>query len=219
MIEAVIFDVDGTLVDSVDLHAAAWQQAFLAFGREVPLREVRAQIGKGGDQLLPVFWSKEELSRIEQKLSDYRSDLFRQRYLPQVRGFPRVRELFERVLADGKRIALASSAQGEELAAYKKIAGIEDLVETETSKDDADRSKPHPDIFEAAVARLGNPPPDQCLVVGDTPYDIKAARRAGISTVALRSGGFPRTTLEEAIAIYHDPADLLAHYDTSPLAE
>lgn len=219
MIEAVIFDVDGTLVDSVDLHAAAWQRAFLVFGKDVPLRDVRSQIGKGGDQLLPVFWTAEELAHIGKELSAYRSALFEEQYLPQVRGLPGVRELFHRVLEDGKRIALASSAQGSELEAYKRIAQIDDLVETETSKDDAEKSKPHPDIFQAALARLGHPSPETCIVVGDTPYDIRAARKAGMNTVAVRSGGFPRASLEEAIAIYDDPADLLARYETSPLAQ
>src|SRR5262249_16644609 len=141
-------------------------------------------------------------------------------YLPKVRPFPKVRELFERLLADGKRIALASSAKAEELEKYKEIAGIADLIHAETSSDGAERSKPHPDIFEAALARLKDIPPAEVVVVGDTPYDAQAAGKIGLRTVGVLCGGFPETELREAgcLAIYRDPADLLAHYDTSPLA-
>src|SRR5437868_13799845 len=156
MIKAVIFDIDGTLVDSVDLHARAWQEAFRHFGRDVPYRDVRRQIGKGGDQLMPVFFSKAELEKFGAELEKYRGDLYKREYLPRVRAFPKVRALFERIKQDGKKIALASSAKEEEVNVYKEIAHIGDLVEEETSADDADKSKPHPDIFEAALAALGD---------------------------------------------------------------
>lgn len=220
MVEAVIFDIDGTLVDSVDLHARAWQEAFRRFGREVPFEEVRHQIGKGGDQLMPVFFSHGELERFGGEMEEYRGRLYKSEYLPQVRAFPRVRELFERIRRDGKRIALASSAKAEELAAYKKIARISDLVEEETSADDAERSKPHPDIFQSALARLGDTSPSEAIVVGDTPYDAEAAGKAGLETVGLLCGGFPEDDLRAAgcVRIYRDAADLLARYDSSPLA-
>src|ERR1051325_9864680 len=121
-IRAAIFDIDGTLVDSVDLHAKAWQEAFRRFGRDIPYEEVRYQIGKGGDQLMPVFFSEEELRRFGKELEEYRGRLFKEKYLPEVKGFPQVRELFERILSDGKRIVLASSAKGDELQTYKKLA-------------------------------------------------------------------------------------------------
>src|SRR2546423_325184 len=156
MIKAVIFDIDGTLVDSVDLHAQAWKETFKEYGKDVPYQQVRHQIGKGGDQLLPVFFSKEELEEFGEEMEEHRSKLFMREYLPRVRPFPKVRELFERIKAEGKQIALASSAKDDELKAYKKIAGIEDLVEEETSADDADKSKPHPDIFKAALDKLGD---------------------------------------------------------------
>lgn len=217
MIKAVIFDIDGTLVDSVDDHAEAWQRAFAKFGKEIPFEKIRMQIGKGGDELLPVFWSKEELERIEEPLSNYRTELYQKEYLPRVKGFPKVRELFEQLLAHGKQLALASSAKGEELETYKKKARIDDLVDIETSSDDAEKSKPHPDIFEAALEKLGRPPAGDCIVVGDTPYDIDAAAKAGMRTIAVRCGGFPEETLRGAIAIYDSPADLLLRYEESPL--
>lgn len=220
MIKAIIFDVDGTLIDSVDLHARAWQEALAHFGKQNPYEKVRYQIGKGGDQLMPVFLSEKEIEEFGKELEKYRGDLFKNEYMSRVKAFPAVRELFERIERDGKHIALASSATGDELKVYKKIANITDLVEEETSKDDADKSKPHPDIFEAALARLGDPPLEQTIVVGDTPYDAQAAGKAGLRTIGFLSGGFPEEDLRAAgcFIIYKDPADLLAHYDESPLA-
>jgi HAD superfamily hydrolase (TIGR01549 family) len=215
MIKAVIFDIDGTLVDTVDLHAQAWKEAFKRYGKDIPFAQIRHQIGKGGDQLMPVFFSREELDEFGEEMEEYRSELFKRDYLPRARAFPKVRELFERIKADDKRIALASSAKEEELAAYKRIARIEDLVEEESSADDAERSKPHPDIFEAALERLKLSSTDEAVVVGDTPYDAEAAGKLKLRTIGVLSGGFPERELLAAgcIAIYDDPADLLAHYD------
>jgi HAD superfamily hydrolase (TIGR01549 family) len=220
VINFVIFDVDGTLVDSVDLHARAWQEAFAHFGKDFPFERVRYQIGKGGDQLMPVFLSEEELEKFGEELEEYRGELFKRDYLPRVKGFPSVRELFERVRADGKRIALASSAKGDELETYKKLARIEDLVHEETSADDAEKSKPHPDIFVASLEQLGDPPREQAIVIGDTPYDAEAAGKAGLRTVGFLCGGFPEEDLRAAgcVEIYKDASDLLARYDSSPLA-
>jgi HAD superfamily hydrolase (TIGR01549 family) len=212
----VIFDVDGTLVDSVDQHAAAWQRTFAHFGYDVDFAAVRWQIGKGGDQLMPVFLPKEDIERRGKEIEEYRLELFKREYLPDVRGFPKVRELFERILGEGKRIALASSAKGDELNAYKRAANIADLVHQETSADDAKRSKPHPDIFEAALARL-KLPPQHGVVVGDSPYDAEAAGKAGLKTIGVLCGGFPEAALRKAGAaqIFRDPADLLANFDRS----
>jgi HAD superfamily hydrolase (TIGR01509 family) len=220
MIRAVIFDIDGTLVDSVDLHATAWQAAFRQFGHDLPFERIRSQIGKGGDQLMPALLPKPEVERRGEEIEKYRLDLFRREYLPHVKAFPAVRELFERIKADGRRLALASSAKGQELAHYKRVAQIEDLVDTETSADDAEQSKPHPDIFQAALDRLGGIDPADVLVVGDTPYDARAAAKAGLRTIGLLCGGWPEEELRKAgcIAIDRDPADLLRQYDRSPLA-
>jgi HAD superfamily hydrolase (TIGR01509 family) len=219
MIKAVIFDIDGTLVDSVDLHAQAWKETFKKYGKDVPYEQVRRQIGKGSDQLLPVFFSREELEEFGEAMEEYRSKLFQREFLPRVRAFPQVRELFERIKADGKRIALASSAKDEELAAYKTIANISDLVEEETSSDDAEKSKPHPDIFKVALEKLGDVEPSEAIVVGDTPYDAEAARKLNLRTIGLLSGGFSEDDLLSAGTnlIFQDPADLLAHYAETPL--
>lgn len=220
MPNAVIFDVDGTLIDSVDLHAHAWQDAFREFGHEVAFDKLRGQIGKGGDQLLPVFLSKEEIAAKGEALNARRGAIFKERYLSRIKPFPMVRELLQRIQDDGMRIALASSAKQDELAAYEKAARIEDLLQAETSTDDAERSKPEPDIFEAAMQRLGGMDPRQVIVIGDTPYDAEAAGKAGLRTIGVLCGGWPEDALKRAgcIATYRDPADLLAQYDTSPLA-
>jgi HAD superfamily hydrolase (TIGR01509 family) len=214
VLKAVIFDVDGTLVDSVDAHAKSWVEAFARFGRQIDFAHMRHQIGKGGDQLMKEFLSDEEIWEFGTRLEKDRSEHFQQEYLPDVHGFPGVRELFQCLRADGKRIALASSANGEELEAYKKKAHIEDLVEEETSKDDAEQSKPHPDIFEAALGKL-ELPPEEVLVVGDTPWDAIAAKRAGLRTVGVLCGGFPEEELRGAgcLAVYRDPEEILAQFE------
>ena len=126
--KAAIFDMDGTLIDSVDQHALAWQDVFREFGHEIPYKKVRDQIGKGSDQFMPMFLTQQELDECGEQIEKRRSEIFKQTYLPQVKPFPKVRELFERLIADGVRVALASSAKGDELETYKKIAGIDDLV-------------------------------------------------------------------------------------------
>jgi HAD superfamily hydrolase (TIGR01549 family) len=218
-IRAVIFDIDGTLVDSVDLHAEAWQRAFQEFGKKVSFVEVRRQIGKSGDQLLPVFLSPTELEKFGKELEEYRSDLYKREYLPRVKPFSQVRELFERIRQDGKRIALASSAKEEELETYKKIAQIDHLIQAATSSDDAEKSKPHPDIFQAALKDLNGIAPDRAIVVGDTPYDAMASAGANLRAIGILCGGWSENDLRKAgcIAIYQNPEDLLERYDRSPL--
>jgi HAD superfamily hydrolase (TIGR01509 family) len=220
MTKAAILDIDGTLVDSVDLHARAWQEAFAKFGHDIPFHAIRKQIGKGGDQLLPVFLSKEEIEQIGKALEDYRAQLFKTKYLPQVKPFPKVRELLQRLKQNGKQIALASSAKNDEVDIYKRIAHIEDLVEEQTSADDVERSKPHPDIFQAALERLKDVSPSEAVAVGDSPYDAIAAGKLGVATIGVLSGGFPEADLRQAGCreIYQDCADLLDHYDQSLFA-
>lgn len=218
---AVIFDIDGTLLDSVDLHARAWVEAFHHFGIEVEEAAARSQIGKGGDQLLPVFLSKERIEKEGKAIEAYRSDLFKRKYLSQVKPFPAVKALFERARQEGLTIALASSGKKDEVEHYQKILGIADLVDVSTSSDDADRSKPHPDIFEAAIEKIDGIDKADMIVIGDTPYDAEAARKAGLATIGVLCGGFPEADLaaEGCIAIYKDPQDLLDGFASSPLGQ
>jgi HAD superfamily hydrolase (TIGR01549 family) len=219
MARGVIFDIDGTLVDSVDLHTKAWQEAFRHFGFDIPYPLVREQIGKGSDQLIPALLPADVAKQKHEEIDEFRGDLFKRDYLPKVTAFLAVRALFERIKADGTTIALASSAKGDELKAYLRIAGVGDLIEGATSSDDADRSKPHPDIFEAALEKLGDVRPAHVVAVGDTPYDAEAAGKAGLQTVGLTCGGWAPEKLRAAgcAAVYRDPAELLREYDRSPL--
>jgi len=214
MIQAFIFDVDGTLIDSNDFHAEAWQKAFEKYDKKVPFDKIRPHIGKGADTLLPEFLSEKEIEEFGDEIADLRGEIFKDEYLSRVKPFPKVRELFQRIKADGKQIALASSANEDEVEEYKKIANIEDLVEKSTSADDAEKSKPEPDIFQAALKLLGNPAPETVLVVGDTPYDAEAATKAKLKIVGVLCGNFPEKDLREkgCVEIYRDPADLLENY-------
>ena len=214
MIEAVIFDVDGTLVDSVDLHAEAWQKAFSKFGQEIAFQAIRSQIGKGGDQLLPVFLDDEEIGSFGKELEAYRGKLFKTEYLDRVEAFRDVPELLRAIRAKDRRIALASSAKSDELKVYKSIAGVEKLIDIETSSDDAEKSKPHPDIFEAALKKL-KLEPEQVLVIGDTPYDAEAAGKAGVVSIGVLCGGFTEEEIRAggASRVYRDPQDLLVRIE------
>ncbi|MEH3145923.1 MAG: HAD family hydrolase [Methylobacterium frigidaeris] len=219
MIRSVIFDIDGTLLDSVDLHAAAWAETFHAFGIPAATAAIRGQIGKGGDQLMPVFVPPERLERDGEAIEQHRAALFKTRYLPQVKPFPAVRTLFARLRQEGHTLALASSGKADEVRHYMEIARIADLVDVATNSDEADRSKPHPDIFQAALKKLGDPDRRSAIVVGDSPYDAEAAAKAGLAAIGVLCGGFAEADLGAAgcVAIFRDPQDLLDGYDRSPL--
>ena len=214
MIEAVIFDVDGTLVDSVDFHAEAWERAFARHGHDIAFAALRSQIGKGGDQLMPEFLDEAQLRKAGPKIERDRGDIFRADYLDRVKGFPGCGDLFRALRARGLRIALASSSPSADLKVLKKAAGVDGLTDVETSSDDAARSKPHPDIFQAALDKL-KLAPGRVVVVGDTPYDADAARKAGVRSVGVLCGGFAEADIRAggAAQVYRDPADLLAHLD------
>jgi HAD superfamily hydrolase (TIGR01509 family) len=216
-VRGVVLDVDGTLVDSNDAHARAWVEAFTDHGVDARFEDVRALIGKGGDKLIPEIAGIEESSGRGEMIGARRSEIFQKRYVPNLRAFEGARELLHRMKREGLALAVASSAKKEELDKLLDIIGVKDLLEAKTSSDDGDESKPDPDIVEAALRRLGLRK-FEVLMLGDTPYDIEAATRAGIETIALRSGGWGDDKLEGAIAIYDDTADLLVNFDSSPLA-
>ncbi len=219
MIRAAIFDLDGTLVDSNDLHAEAWQEAFRHFGKEIAYRDLRQQIGKGGDQYLPVFLRPVELQQFGEELNEFRSALFKKTYLERVQAFPKVRDLFERIRADGNKVALASSGNADEIEHYVALAKIGNLIDARTTKSEVRHSKPEPDVFFEVLNQL-RLPADEAIVIGDTPYDVQAAKKSQMQTIALLCGGFFEDELRAsgAVAIYRDIADLLASYQRSPLA-
>ena len=218
MVKALLCDIDGTLVQSNWLHAEAWRDAFRELGLELEVEELRRQIGKGGDELIPVFVPWWKRKQVEEPLKAYRKFVFETDYLDQVKAIPRVREFLLRLKTAGIRLALASSADKGDLRTYKKIADMEDLIEEESSADDADRSKPHPDIFEATLKRLGLKPAE-CLALGDTPYDAEAAGKAGVWTIGVMTGGWSREDLLAAgcIEVYEDVGKLLDCFEGSAL--
>ncbi|HZG07978.1 MAG TPA: HAD family hydrolase [Allosphingosinicella sp.] len=215
---AALFDVDGTLVDTNDLHTHAWAEIFRRYGHHIPLAAIRDQIGKGGDNLLPTLLPGID-DTLKQEMDAARGDLFKCDYLPRAAPFPGVRALFERLVENKVKIVLASSASGEEVDYHLNLIACSDLVSASTSKDDVESSKPCPDIFAAALAKVAPIPAEEAVVIGDTPWDIEAAARAGLRTIAFRSGGFDEAWLRSAGAaeIYDGAADLLARYDQSLL--
>jgi phosphoglycolate phosphatase-like HAD superfamily hydrolase len=214
---AVILDVDGTLVDSNDAHARAWVDAFEAHGVTVAFDPVRRSIGMGGDKLMPAVAGIEEDTPLGKKISEARARYFKERYLPQIRSFAGTRALVQRLADDGYTLAVASSAKEDELNPLLQIAGVTDLVSHQTSSDDAEESKPEPDIVQAALKQAKAAPGD-AIMLGDTPYDVEAAGRSGVKIVALECGGWSFEDLKGAVEVYSDPADLLAKYDGSILA-
>ncbi len=195
MIKAVIFDIDGTLIDSVDAHAESWVKTFKRFGKNVSRANAGKLIGMGSDQFLSDFFTTEEVEKDKEKIDKYRSELFMKEYMPRIKPFPKVRELFLRLKEDGVKLVLASSATEEEVAKYEEIAEIKDLVEKKTSADDADESKPEPDIFLAACEKLGKIGKKEIVVFGDTPYDAVAAQKAGLKTIGVLTGGWSEAKL------------------------
>jgi HAD superfamily hydrolase (TIGR01509 family) len=212
---AVLLDIDGTLVDSNEAHVDAWVQALRENGYDIAADRIRGLIGMGGDNLLPAAVDLDKQSSRGEKIAARHGELFREQ-LPDIRPFPGVRQLLLRMKEEGLALAVASSAEPEEVKALLEVAGVADLIDREASAGDAESSKPDPDIVNAALARL-DLRPREAVLLGDTPYDIAAARRAGVGTIAVRSGGFPDEELDGALALYDDAADLLARYGSSPL--
>ena len=219
MAKAVIFDVDGTLVDSVDQHAHAWVRAFAQNGIVLPFADVRHQIGKGGDQLLPYFLDPATLARVGGACTQAQSDIFKRDYMDALKPFAQVRALFERLHALGIACVLASSGKADEVARKAQIAGVADLADAVVTADDAAHSKPCPDIFVAALSRIAPIPAEQAVVIGDTPYDAQAAVAAGRRPIGVLSGGFAQAELREAgcVAVYADVAELLERLEGSPI--
>jgi HAD superfamily hydrolase (TIGR01509 family) len=216
-VRGVILDVDGTLINSNDAHARAWVDALAESNIDASFAQIRRLIGMGGDKLLPAVAGIEEASELGQRIAKRRSEIFQHQYFPSVHAFPKTRALLLKMRDHGLKLGVASSAKEQELLPFLELANVRDLLEAATSSSDARGSKPDPDIVQAALDQL-QLEPTRVLMLGDTPYDIEAAGRAGLRTIALRCGGRSDAELSAAIAIYDDPADLLAHFASSPLA-
>jgi HAD superfamily hydrolase (TIGR01509 family) len=217
-IRAVLFDIDGTLVDSNDMHVLAWEEAFAGVGATFERQTIHDQIGKGTDMLVPALLP-EANEAVQEKLGDAQGQVFKAKFLDTVKPFPGANDLLARARSSGRKVVLASSASKPELEHYLGLLDAHDLVDATTSADDVESTKPAPDIFATALKKLAPLSAEEVIVVGDTPYDIEAAAKCGIATIGLRSGKFSDESLRAAgaIALYDDAAALLADYDKSPL--
>jgi len=213
-IEAVLLDIDGTLLDSNDAHAQAWSDAFREAGLEIGSETVLPAIGMGADKLLPKLTGIDAESEEGRRLVERRKEIFAKEYLPVVRPFPEARELLERMRDDGATLVVATSASDDELRGLLAALGAEWLVDDKTSSSDAKRSKPDPDIVRVAVDKAGVGP-ERCAMLGDTPYDVEAATRSRVRIVGVRCGGHGDEELRGAVEIYDDPAALLSRYEES----
>jgi len=219
VIEALLSDIDGTLVDSNALHAEAWRRTFEHFNIQVGFGEAWSQIGKGGDKLIPVFVRDVDRERLTKQIESLRKEIFHRDYMPRIVSFAKSRELLAKVKESGIKVVLATSSDKEDVTTYKRITGIEDLVDAVASGSDAKESKPEPDIFAVALKKI-NMGADRAVALGDTPYDAEAAGKLGIRVIGLTCGGWKRDDLRDAgcVEVYQDPADLLLHFADSLFA-
>ncbi len=216
-VRVVLVDVDGTLIDTNDAHAHAWVAAFAESGRNVSFDTVRPLIGMGGDQLLPRVVGISKETDEGKTIADAWTRIFRERYLPTAEPFPGAADLLRHIHHQGIKLVAATSGEEDLADALLEKVGVRDLLAERTSSADAKHSKPAPDLIEAALKKAGAEAAE-AILLGDTPYDIEAAKTAGVGVIAFRCGGFPEETLRGAMALYDDPADLLARWDESPLA-
>jgi HAD superfamily hydrolase (TIGR01509 family) len=215
-VRGVILDVDGTLVDSNDAHARAWIKAMAEFGVRIPFEVVRKMIGMGGDKLLPEASGIHEETPKGKAITKRRKEIFLKEFLPGLFPTPGAEALLREFKKRGLKMVIATSATAEELDPLLRICRADQVIEAKTSSDDADRSKPDPDIVKAAVRSIGLPA-DETVMLGDTPYDVQSAAKAGVRIVAFRCGGWTDRDLKGAAAIYDHPAHLLHEIDRSLL--
>lgn len=215
-ISTVLLDIDGTLVDSNDAHAKAWLEAITEFNLPANFESIRKKIGMGGDKLLPLVTAIESDSELGKKISIVRQNIFQNKYLPHLSAFPQTRNLLLHMLKEGLELVVSTSASKDDLSKILKQAGISDLLVNRITSDDAENSKPDPDIIEAALAKM-NASPQVAIMIGDTPYDIEAASRANVRSIAFTSGGWSVQALSGSIAVYEGPADLLRRFNESML--
>lgn len=215
MIDAAIFDIDGTLIDSVEGHAQAWLDAFKEHGFDVELAAVRRQIGKGADQLLPALLAAQDAERAGAAIDARQGELFKTRHLDEVRAFPGVRDLFERLRADGVKRVLGSSGKPADVEQAESIADIADLVDAMATSEDVEQSKPAPDIVQAALHAIAPTLAARCVFIGDTPWDAQAAVRAGVIALGLSNPVFSDDELRAAGCqrVFRSIPELLRRYD------
>lgn len=214
-LKAVIFDIDGTLLDSNAAHAESFAAAFGKYGKNVPFADIICLIGMGADDILEKFLTKAEIEEFGEDLKEFRKRLFLEEYLPRILVFPKVRELFEKLKNDKLQTALASSASEEELEKYLEKLNIDDFLDRETDADEAENAKPEPDIFLTAFGKLKNVGKKNVLIIGDTPYDAEAAVKAKLKIFGVTSGGWSRAKLLEkgCAEVYENIGEIFENYE------
>jgi HAD superfamily hydrolase (TIGR01509 family) len=216
-LDGMVFDVDGTLVDSNGVHVEAWRRAFERHEYKIPPDRIFYEIGKGGDQLVPHLIGKDGDKKDGKALRKAQPEEFGKLVEAQgLRPFPGSRELIETCRKRGLRTVIATSSEEKQLKLIEKSSGVpwRELVDETVMASDVERSKPAPDVVAAAVKKL-RMTPAQCAMVGDTPYDAESAKHAGVVCLGVTCGGHPVETLVHsgARAAWRDPADLLDHLD------
>lgn len=211
--EAVLFDVDGTLLVSNDAHARSWQRAFARYGFEVGETRLRRLVGMGGEKILATIDpSLSDETEPGKSITALHQQIFLEEYVGTLPPTPGGRELLQRVQDAGMTRVVATSANRKELTAILDAAHVAGQFDTEVTSDDVDRSKPDADVIQAALKKA-HVERDKAVYIGDTPYDVEACRRAGVRCIAVRCGGWNDEDLAKADAIYNDPADILTHFD------
>ena len=215
MTRAALFDVDGTLVDSTYLHAVAWWQAFRRADLDVPVWRLHRCIGMGPDQLVPAVTDAD----VDVDALAESHDAIYSIHWPALRLLPGAHDLVRRCHDRGLTTVLASSAGTREVQVVRDLLNADSFLDHSTSSDDAENSKPAPDLVTVAVRRAGVDPTD-AVFIGDAVADVRACAEAGVACIALECGGTSAAELKDAgaVAVYRDPADLLAHFDDSVLA-
>jgi len=216
-VKAVLFDVDGTLVDTTYLHAVSWWEAFAQAGHEVPMARIHRAIGMGSDQLLDALLPADRDTGADDGIIAAHSALYSV-YWSRLRPLPGAAALLRACHQQGLRVVLASSAGPGELDKLRAVLDADEAVDEATSAGDVDKSKPAPDLVEVALEKAGLAPPE-AMFVGDAVWDVEACQRAGVACVGVLSGGVSEAELlaAGAVQVYRDPADILNSFPASIL--
>lgn len=214
MINGILIDIDGTLLDSNDAHAAAWVDVFQEYNYDIKFTDVRMLIGMGGDKLMKVLIPDLDIKKGRGKeIAEARKKIFVERYTSDLQPTPGARELVEKILDKNIVLIAATSSGDDELHTLLQKADVDDLIKQYTTSSDVEETKPAPDIVEVALQKIHKKPED-VYMIGDTPYDIEAAIKCSIQTIAVRSGGFPDEKLRNAFKLFDNPADILKNWDS-----
>lgn len=210
----VLLDLDGTLVDTNYLHTLAWSRAFRDVGEWAPMNAIHRLVGMGGDQLVRELLGDDRPGIAEARAARYRA------LLPEARAFPGASDLVRALHRRGLATVLATSSPADELDAAMDLLSIGDVLDGQTTADDVEQAKPSPEVFCTAMGSAGVDPA-RALAIGDSVWDVEAARAAGIACIAVESGGFSRHELSEAgaLLVFRDVGELLLQIHATPLAQ